>query len=138
MFHKWHCIARLLTRCFPRDLLILTKNPIRVHSDTLEGYINETEAEMHQKKRNVFANESYVNHCFNYLRQAIMYAGGLSMEHSMVPNEFDFNGCDTVHQCGDWDVMWDIAVERYHHPIPWTVNYRILLELEKKARREVE
>lgn len=74
--------------------------------------MNKTEASMHHEERTVFAPESHVDHCFDYLRQAIMCAGDLSLEHSVVPDEFGFNGWGTAHQCADWDTMWDIAVKR--------------------------
>jgi len=103
----------------------------------LEGFINDTSADMH--RRNVFVPESHVNHCFDYLRQvrwpsslthpgkpwtadtsfkAIMCAGDLSLEHSVVPDEFGFNGWGTSHKCADWSAMWDIAMDhRYDQSI---------------------
>jgi hypothetical protein len=90
----------------------VTKNSIRISLGVLEGHISETEGGMHHGKRNVFANESHVDHCFDYLRQAIMCAGDLSLEHSVVPDEFGFNGWGTAHQCADWETMWDIATQR--------------------------
>ncbi|EFQ91546.1 hypothetical protein PTT_11592 [Pyrenophora teres f. teres 0-1] len=93
MFHQLHCL-----------------NSIRMQLGMLEGFINNTAADVHQ--RNVFAPESHVNHCFDYLRQAIMCAGDLSLEHSVVPSEFGFNGWGTSHKCADWSAMWDIAVDR--------------------------
>lgn len=70
------------------------------------------EADGNHGKRRVFANESHVDHCFDYLRQAIMCVGDISLEHSVVPDEFGFNGWGTAHQCADWQTMWDIAIER--------------------------
>lgn len=52
------------------------------------------------------------------LLKAIMCAGDLSLEHSVVPDEFGFNGWGTSHQCADWDTIWDIAVQhRYDQSI---------------------
>lgn len=42
-------------------------------------------------------------------QKAIMCAGDLALESSVVPNEFGFNGWGTSHQCADWRVMWDTA-----------------------------
>jgi hypothetical protein len=60
----------------------------------------------------VIANESHVDHCFDYIRQGIMCAGDLSLEHSLVPDEFGFNGWGTAHKCADWETMWHIAMKR--------------------------
>lgn len=79
-------------------------------------------------RRRVFRPESHLDHCFDYLRQvwysnltvtdsvansleqkAIMCAGDMALESSVVPNEFGFNGWGTLHQCADWRVMWDTA-----------------------------
>ncbi|RYN24796.1 hypothetical protein AA0117_g7693 [Alternaria alternata] len=99
MFHQLHCL-----------------NSIRVRLGILEGFINETVGNI--QRRDVFAPESHVNHCFDYLRQAVMCAGDLSLEHSVVPDEFGFNGWGTSHQCAGWDAMWDIAVQhRYDQGI---------------------
>jgi hypothetical protein len=49
-----------------------------------------------------------------YLK-AIMCAGDLSLEHSVVPDEFGFNGWGTSHQCADWDAMWEIAVRHRYN-----------------------
>ncbi|KAL6156052.1 hypothetical protein ACJBU6_05189 [Exserohilum turcicum] len=40
-----------------------------------------------------------------------MCAGDLSLEHSVVPDEFGFNGWGTAHACADWGAMWELAVE---------------------------
>ncbi|KAF1942729.1 hypothetical protein EJ02DRAFT_160641 [Clathrospora elynae] len=95
MFHQLHCL-----------------NSIRVRLGTLEGFMNDTTAGLHQ--RDVFAPESHVDHCFDYLRQAIMCAGDLSLEHSVVPDQFGFNGWGTSHQCSDWKSMWDIAEDHQY------------------------
>lgn len=39
-----------------------------------------------------------------------MCAGDLSLEQSVVANEFGFNGWGASHQCADWRVIWDIAL----------------------------
>jgi hypothetical protein len=47
-----------------------------------------------------------------------MCAGDLSLEHSVVPDQFGFNGWGTTHQCADWDTMWDLAVKhRYEQNV---------------------
>jgi hypothetical protein len=47
-----------------------------------------------------------------------MCAGDLSLEHSVIPDAFGFNGWGTAHQCADWDTMWDIAVsKRYEQDV---------------------
>lgn len=78
--------------------------------------------------RRVFRPESHLDHCFGYLRQvwylnlamihsiansrkqkAIMCAGDLALESSVVPVEFGFNCWGTSNQCADWRIIWDTA-----------------------------
>ncbi|EOA80766.1 uncharacterized protein SETTUDRAFT_44662 [Exserohilum turcica Et28A] len=97
MFHQLHC---------------LVKNSIRMLLGEFAGLITNSSAGGGQlEPRNIFAPESHVDHCFDYLRQAIMCAGDLSLEHSVVPDEFGFNGWGTAHACADWGAMWELAVE---------------------------
>jgi hypothetical protein len=52
------------------------------------------------------------------LLKAIMCAGDMFLEHSVVPDEFRFNGWGTSHQCAAWDATWEIAVQhRYDKSI---------------------
>ncbi|KAH8731656.1 hypothetical protein GQ44DRAFT_699072 [Phaeosphaeriaceae sp. PMI808] len=94
MWHQLHCL-----------------DSIRIRLGKLEGFI-EAETEPHHGKRNAAVHESHVDHCFDYLRQAIMCAGDLSLEHSVRLNEPGFDGWGTAHQCAAWDAMWDAAMER--------------------------
>jgi hypothetical protein len=43
-----------------------------------------------------------------------MCAGDLSLEHSVVQNEFGFNGWGTSHECADWRSVWDIVVKHQY------------------------
>jgi hypothetical protein len=49
-------------------MLTQKKDSIRIHLGTLEGFINATDTDS-PHRRNVFAPESHVEHCFDYLRQ---------------------------------------------------------------------
>ncbi|KFY35975.1 hypothetical protein V494_05428 [Pseudogymnoascus sp. VKM F-4513 (FW-928)] len=92
MYHQLHCLAA-----------------IRLHFGSMTGKFN-ADANKPITSRRVFRHESHLDHCFDYLRQAIMCAGDLALEASVVPNEFGFNGWGTSHQCADWRVMWDTAI----------------------------
>jgi hypothetical protein len=88
----------------------MKKDSIRISLGTQYGFINATEAKTHQTKREIHGSETHVDHCIDYLRQAIMCTGDIALEHSIVPEEFGFNGWGAAHQCADWDAMRDIAL----------------------------
>lgn len=67
MFHQLHCLVSRPST-ITHTALTWRKNSIRIRLGSLEGFINATDSESHHR-RNVFAPESHVEHCFDYLRQ---------------------------------------------------------------------
>jgi hypothetical protein len=57
----------------------------------------------------------HVAHCFDYLRQALMCAGDMTIEHSMMEplgqKRVTTDGWGVEHQCSDWDEMtaWTLS-----------------------------
>lgn len=41
-----------------------------------------------------------------------MCADDLSVERSVAPDEFGFNGWGAEHKCADWSWMWEQAVAK--------------------------
>ena len=57
----------------------------------------------------------HVTHCFDYLRQALMCAGDMTIEHAMESplgqKRITTDGWGVKHQCSDWDEMaaWTLS-----------------------------
>jgi len=57
----------------------------------------------------------HVAHCFDYLRQALMCAGDMTIEHAMESplgqKRTTTDGWGVKHQCSDWDEMaaWTLS-----------------------------
>jgi hypothetical protein len=60
---------------------------------------------------------SHVNHCYDYLRQAIMCSGDMTLEWAIEESDGirrEVDGWGIPHrQCKDWALIWDYMVE--HH-----------------------
>ena len=61
----------------------------------------------------LLGRQHHIAHCFDYLRQAIMCAGDLTLEWAMPPFEStglrsSVDGWGITHQCKNWDdaVKW--------------------------------
>jgi hypothetical protein len=111
MYHQLHCLVSSLAQMSSSEFVNTKKDAIRISLGTQYGFINVTGAGTHHKKRMVHGSESHADHCIDYLRQAIMCTGDISLEHSIVREEFGFNGWGAAHQCADWDAMRNIALE---------------------------
>ena len=57
----------------------------------------------------------HVGHCFDYLRQALMCAGDMTIEHAREPplgqKRLTTDGWGVTHQCRNWDEMmaWTLS-----------------------------
>ncbi|KAH8798664.1 hypothetical protein F5884DRAFT_140348 [Xylogone sp. PMI_703] len=90
VFHQLHCLASL-----------------RVAFAKLEGSANDSfENKLSQSGIDHLV---HVNHCFDYLRQAIMCSGDISLE-SVRNGSVD--GWNTKHQCRDYEAIKEFATRR--------------------------
>jgi hypothetical protein len=59
----------------------------------------------------------HINHCYDYLRQAIMCSGDMTLEWAIEESDGSrrqVDGWSIPHrQCKDWTMIWDYMVE--HH-----------------------
>ena len=59
----------------------------------------------------------HTNHCFDYIRQAIMCAGDMTLEWAM--QGLDGGGQDVDgwgiphHHCKNWSMIWDYMIENH-------------------------
>ena len=56
----------------------------------------------------------HVNHCFDYIRQAIMCAGDMSIEGVVPGLTQDVSGYGFQHQCKSYVSVLDQALHQYH------------------------
>jgi hypothetical protein len=71
------------------------------------------------ERRNIETPEDHINHCFDYLRQAIMCAGDTTLEKAIVGEDGqikrDVEGWDVEHQCRDYNAIYAFATENHAH-----------------------
>ena len=95
MFHQLHCLSYLkstMTAALSGD-----------HGGHTQG-----------NGKDLAQRRDYANHCFEYLRQAVMCAGDLTLEKAVVRNGEIVNGATTwnvTHECKDWRSMFEFADE---------------------------
>lgn len=77
---------------------------IRNHLYLLEGSIGRNNSgEIH--KYLLDPQEGHIHHCFDYLRQALMCAGDMTVEWPREEDDgsrFAFDGWGVTHQCKSW------------------------------------
>lgn len=61
--------------------------------------------------------DQHINHCFEYLRQAIMCQGDTTLEKVITNEEGEFkpeiDGWGTVHECRSWNMLFDFAESQH-------------------------
>jgi len=98
MFHQLHCLATLKSE--------------------FAKFVKNSPGETHIAGRDEDGRDEgiigpeHLEHCFDYLRQAIMCAGDLTLEKAIVKDGVPIasvDGWGVVHQCQDWKAMFDFA-----------------------------
>jgi Mycotoxin biosynthesis protein UstYa len=87
MFHQLHCLMRIRETLFITKLAINRTNAEKIDEDLIEPSM------MH------------VYHCFDYIRQALMCAGDLTLEWPRTEKDgrrFAVDGWGVSHQCKSW------------------------------------
>ncbi|KAK4206801.1 hypothetical protein QBC37DRAFT_300044, partial [Rhypophila decipiens] len=67
--------------------------------------------------------ENHVDHCFDYLRQAIMCSADMTLEKARVEpdgHRRKVDGWGTTHQCRNWGQVLKIVAERSPPQIPYS------------------
>ncbi|KAE9369811.1 hypothetical protein N431DRAFT_53420 [Stipitochalara longipes BDJ] len=92
MFHQLHCLMRIRETLFITKLAINHTNAEKIEEDLIEPSM------MH------------VYHCFDYIRQALMCAGDLTLEWPRTEKDgrrFAVDGWGVSHQCKSWEAISD-------------------------------
>ena len=87
LFHQLHCLAR-----------------IRAHLYLLQGSIGRNNSQQIQDIL-LSPQEDHVHHCFDYIRQALMCAGDMTVEWPRTEEDgsrFAVDGWGITHQCKSW------------------------------------
>ncbi|KAL7956596.1 hypothetical protein V8C34DRAFT_288384 [Trichoderma compactum] len=111
MFHQLHCLATLKT-AFAK---LLRREQKQAQSPG-EGAHDHNNDEVEQSDNHLdhLTDASHLDHCFDYLRQAIMCAGDMTLEKAHIINGVPadaVDGWEVEHQCRDWSTMFDFAAK---------------------------
>lgn len=71
----------------------------------------------------------HISHCFDILRQSLMCSADMSIEGpAVVDGKHMFNGLGNVHECKNWDAIWEFL--EAHTWFCWSfIMYRLVLFL---------
>lgn len=87
LFHELHCLIHLRTYAFTLRASISQENPQEIFDMVLAR------------------DEDHVYHCFDYIRQALMCAGDMTVEwprEEADGSRVAVDGWGIKHQCKDW------------------------------------
>ncbi|KAF2235277.1 hypothetical protein EV356DRAFT_532001 [Viridothelium virens] len=101
MFHQLHCLMRI------RETLFITKFALN-HTNAKK--IDETLIEPSMR---------HIYHCFDYIRQALMCAGDLTLEWPKTEKNgrrFAVDGWGVSHQCRSWEAISDYMAQNRKQP----------------------
>lgn len=104
MWHQLHCLLHM-----------------RTYMSTMHSFLNQTN--LQQMYDVALAPQvDHILHCFDYLRQAVMCAGDMTLEWPRTESDgrrFAVDGWDIKHDnCRSWDAMSDFVEKRavgHHH-----------------------
>ncbi|TVY83132.1 Oxidase ustYa [Lachnellula suecica] len=92
VFHQLHCLTRI------REILSVTRHAV---NHTNSKHIMEIMVE---------PSMTHIYHCFDYIRQALMCAGDLTLEWPRTEKDgrrFAVDGWGVSHQCKSWEAISD-------------------------------
>lgn len=87
LFHQLHCLKHIRTYLYTMKAALNKTRPLDVYEVLLAPM------------------EEHVEHCFDYLRQAVMCAGDMSLEWPRTESDgrrFAVDGWGIPHQCKSW------------------------------------
>ncbi|KAK0281265.1 hypothetical protein LTR91_011583 [Friedmanniomyces endolithicus] len=97
LFHQLHCLANIRAH-----LLTLQASMDRENRDEIFDLLLKPQ-------------EGHVWHCFDYIRQALMCAGDMTVEWPRTEEDgrrFAVDGWGVTHECKDWDAIMTFMKER--------------------------
>jgi len=96
VFHELHCLRHIRTHTFTLQALIGEDHPQKIYDLLLKP------------------TEDHVFHCFDYIRQALMCAGDMTIEWPRVEadgSRFAVDGWGITHECKSWDAIMQYMQE---------------------------
>merc|ERR1711939_459646 len=96
VFHELHCLRHIRTHTFTLQALIGEDDPQKIYDVLLKP------------------TEDHVFHCFDYIRQALMCAGDMTIEWPRVEadgSRFAVDGWGITHECKSWDAIMQYMQE---------------------------
>ncbi|KJZ77473.1 hypothetical protein HIM_03197 [Hirsutella minnesotensis 3608] len=90
MFHQLHCLK------------IIRENYFGV----VQGQASGADTSSPEAQQQLSKQIAHVNHCFDYLRQAVMCNGDMTLEWA-TPEGKSMDGWNIDHQCRSWDQAVD-------------------------------
>ncbi|KAK1056857.1 hypothetical protein LTR74_014601 [Friedmanniomyces endolithicus] len=97
LFHQLHCLANIRAH-----LLTLQAAMDRENRDEIYDFLLKPQ-------------EGHVWHCFDYIRQALMCAGDMTVEWPRTEEDgrrFAVDGWGVTHECKDWDAIMTFMKEK--------------------------
>ncbi|KAK5724625.1 hypothetical protein LTR15_004671 [Elasticomyces elasticus] len=92
VFHQLHCLANIRRHMFAMDAILDRNDKLEIESLALKSH------------------DDHVYHCFDYIRQALMCAGDMTIEWprtEMDGSRFAVDGWGVTHECKDWSAIME-------------------------------
>ena len=112
VFHQLHCIVSILSILWAYLTLTGIKGVLR-HEFYFPDHENMSSTHSTEHNRYGHIHSGHVSHCFDYLRQAVMCSGDLTLEHAAIDADGErrrVDGWGAPHVCRDWDAIVEFAV----------------------------
>ncbi|TKA27395.1 hypothetical protein B0A50_05007 [Salinomyces thailandicus] len=96
LFHELHCLRHIRTHTFTLQAMLGKENWQEIYDLLLKP------------------GEDHVFHCFDYIRQALMCAGDMTVEWPRVEadgSRFAVDGWGITHECKSWDAIMQYMQE---------------------------
>ncbi|KAK6420624.1 hypothetical protein LTR81_006359 [Elasticomyces elasticus] len=90
VFHQLHCLANIRRHMFAMDAILDRNDRLEIDSLALKPH------------------DDHVYHCFDYIRQALMCAGDMTIEWPRTETDgsrFAVDGWSITHECKDWSAI---------------------------------
>lgn len=106
MFHQLHCLVsnshfQVIYHFANTDFLLFTQASLKVAFSSMTNKSEDSDGHMR-----------HLNHCFDYLRQAVMCAGDMTLEPAVEYKEIGRKGVagwNVEHKCRSFQAMKDFA-----------------------------
>jgi hypothetical protein len=121
MYHQIHCLV-CMTKSSAMNTILTIQGMIRLVYFDMVDQLERSSKESRRGATKVLEGHpdvqpDHVAHCFDYLRQALMCAGDMTIEHAREPplgqKRLTTDGWGVTHQCRNWDEM-----------LAWTLSHK--------------